>query len=284
MTAPARCKICATNQASHRFHAMFYLTGVIRHRSVICKFSGSQIVDWISFKPIFWSRKFRIAVRLKGFDKGFLCKGLHLTVQTGRVLICELQKCDNDTRLATLPNRTLIGFHKGWCILTGQWSWKLKFAKEYVTTHLTNGLTALIFASLPIRRQCFNSAKSARCPASFTLKFRILFRLITRGHTYRKTKLAVDRQMPSKTCEPAQYSFKCASDSLNLLGESSHNYCGRHTHVPGPAIWADWAPTTNACIFEHEVLYPKRRHPTWHSAWPPDTWKASISCCGQFSS
>lgn len=171
-----------------------------------------------------------------------------MTVQTGRVLICELQKSDNDTRLATLPKRTLIGFHKGWCILTGRWSWKLKFTKEYVTTHLPNGLTALIFASLPIRRQCFNSAKSARCPASFTLKFSILFRLITREHTYRKTKFAVDRQMPSKTCEPAQYSFKCAPDSLNLLGESSHNYRGRHTHVPVQQFGR----------IEHEVLYPKR--------------------------
>lgn len=127
-----------------------------------------------------------------------LCKGLHWTVQTGRVPICELQKSDNDTRLATLPNRTLIGSHKGWCILTGRWSWKLKFTKEYVTTHLPNGLTALIFASLPIRRQCFNSAKSVRRPASFTLKFRILFRLTTKEHAYRKTKLRSIAKCPAK--------------------------------------------------------------------------------------
>ena len=181
-----------------------------------------------------------------------------MTVQTGRVLICELQKSDNDTRLATLPKRTLIGFHKGWCILTGRWSWKLKFTKEYVTTHLPNGLTVLIFASLRIRRQCFNSTKSARRPASFTLKFRILFRLITREHTYRKTKFAVDRQMPSKTCEPAQYTFKCAPDSLNLLKKKRSHLLWQAYSCSGPAILADGAPTSNACIFEHEVLYPKR--------------------------
>ena len=37
---------------------------------------------------------------------------------------------------------SLIGYHKGyWVILTaGRWSWKLKSAKECVTTHVPNGL------------------------------------------------------------------------------------------------------------------------------------------------
>lgn len=152
----------------------------------------------------------------------------------------------------------LSDLHKRWSILTARWSWKLKFAKEHVTTHLPNGLTALIFASLRIRRQCFNSTKSTRRPASFTLKFRIVFFSLQENIHIGRRSLRSIAKCPAKHVNMPSIRSSAAPDSLNLLRESPHSFRGRHYSCSGPAIWADGAPTSKACICEHEVLYPKQ--------------------------